>query len=133
MYYEDDAIDLTVSFLEELIKEQDNETGNKQLDDDQDGVARAKIADVTVDAGNDVGNGLADGNENAEELLSTVTAGSKGTREIRFVGPGKIGIRKGRGQTDRGRMNCGQGIEGERRAGALTGGPCPPSRRHRPR
>ena len=102
----------TITLGQELIEADDDDASHEQLDDDQDGVARAKIADVTVDAGNDVGDGLADGNENAKELLSTVTAGSKGTREIRFVGPGKIGIRKGRGKTDRGRMNCGQGDRG---------------------
>ena len=122
----------TITLGQELIEADDDDASHEQLDDDQDGVARAKIADVTVDAGNDVGDGLADGNENAKELLSTVTAGSKGTREIRFVGPGKIGIRKGRGQTDRGANGLWAGDRGGRRAGALTG-PCPPSRRHRPR
>jgi hypothetical protein len=41
-------------------------------------------------------------------------------------------FRRGRGQTRSWRKNCG-GIQGGRRAGALTVGPCPPSRRRQPR
>ena len=86
----------TVSLGQELVEQDDDDARHEELDDDQDGVARAEIADITVDAGNDVGDSLADGDENAEELLGAVTAKSRGTRgrsDRRFSG--EIVFRKG--------------------------------------
>jgi len=60
-----------VSLLEKLVEDDDNHTGKEKLDDDEDRVARAKFADITVHAGDNVGDGLADGDKDAEKLLGT--------------------------------------------------------------
>ena len=70
---ERDAGAETVALGEELVEADDDDASAEQLDDDQDRVTRAELADVTIDAGHNIGHGLTDGDEHAEKLLSAVT------------------------------------------------------------
>ena len=57
----------TVAFLQQLVQQQDNQTGNEQLDDDQQANATADFARVSVHARHDVNDGLADSDYHAKD------------------------------------------------------------------
>mmetsp|Transcript_72030 Transcript_72030/g.201041 ORF Transcript_72030/g.201041 Transcript_72030/m.201041 type:complete len:317 (-) Transcript_72030:255-1205(-) len=61
-----------VSLLHELVQKQHDHARKEQLEDDQEGVPRAELAEVPVHAAHDVGYRLAHGDEHAEKLLSPV-------------------------------------------------------------
>ena len=59
----------TVAFLEELIQEDNDETGDHQLNDEENADTGTKIRGLTVETGDDVDNGLAKRQEDGKELL----------------------------------------------------------------
>ena len=66
---EGDAAADAVALLEELIEANDDDSAHDQLGHKEDGVAAAELTDVAVHARNDVSDGLAEGDDHAEELL----------------------------------------------------------------
>lgn len=56
----------TVTFLEELVKQQDNQAGDKQLDDDQQANTATNFTRFTVHARHDVHNRLTDRDDHTE-------------------------------------------------------------------
>lgn len=56
----------TVALLQELVEQQDDETGDEQLDDDQKTDAGADVRRFSVHPGHDVDDGLPDGDDHAE-------------------------------------------------------------------
>ena len=67
---------LTVTLLEELVKQQHDEPGDKELDDDEETHARPDVAGVPVHPGQDVHDGLAHGDHHPEQLLGAVEQGA---------------------------------------------------------
>ena len=57
-----------VALLEELIEDNNNETSEDELEDNEEGVSGTEGAEVSVHSADDVGDGLADGDEDSEEL-----------------------------------------------------------------
>ena len=57
---------LMFTFLEELIEQEDNETGDEELDDDEQADAGADVRGLAVHAGHHVHDGLAEGDHHAE-------------------------------------------------------------------
>mmetsp|Transcript_34480 Transcript_34480/g.90737 ORF Transcript_34480/g.90737 Transcript_34480/m.90737 type:complete len:386 (+) Transcript_34480:534-1691(+) len=66
---ERDAGAETVALLQELVEDDDDDARDEELQDDEDRVARAQLAHVSVHARDDIRDGLTDGDEDAEELL----------------------------------------------------------------
>jgi len=58
-----------VTLLQQLVQRDHDHARDEQLQDDEDRVPRAKLAHVAVHAGDDVRDGLADGHQDAEQLL----------------------------------------------------------------
>ena len=71
-----DATSEAVSLLKELVEGQDNKTGTEQLGDDDEGIAGSDGTKVTVHATDDVGDGLADSDEDTKELLGALEEGT---------------------------------------------------------
>ena len=57
-----------VALLEELVEDDHDEAGEDELEDDEEGVTGTEGAEVAVHSADNVGHGLADGDEDAEEL-----------------------------------------------------------------
>jgi hypothetical protein len=66
---ERDAAAQAVALLQQLVEADDDDAGEDELGDDEAGVDGAEVADVAVHAGDDIGDGLADGDQDAEQLL----------------------------------------------------------------
>lgn len=62
----------TPSLAENFIEHHDNDTGEGELDDDQDSVTSTDSVDITVLARPDGGEGFEEGDQQTEELLSTI-------------------------------------------------------------
>lgn len=60
----------TIALLEELVKENDNQTSNHQLDDEQDADTGTKVGWLSIKTRDNVDDSLAKGQENGKELLS---------------------------------------------------------------
>lgn len=60
----------TPTDLKELIKQQNDDAGNEQLEDDQDSITSTNLLDVTVHAGENVSDGLTQSDEDTKDLLS---------------------------------------------------------------
>mmetsp|Transcript_50744 Transcript_50744/g.100971 ORF Transcript_50744/g.100971 Transcript_50744/m.100971 type:complete len:584 (-) Transcript_50744:49-1800(-) len=58
-----------IALLQELVENDNDDARDKELKDDQDRVTSAELTHVAVHAGDHVGHRLADGDQNAEELL----------------------------------------------------------------
>eukprot|EP00982_Pelagococcus_subviridis_P016771 31497-Pelagococcus_subviridis.AAC.19 len=83
-----DAASEAVSFRQHLVEADDDHARHEELQDDEDRVPRAEVADVAVDPGDDVRDGLADRDQHAEELLRAVTV-ERCRRESVSDGTGK--------------------------------------------
>eukprot|EP00618_Florenciella_parvula_P001379 CAMPEP_0119541236 /NCGR_PEP_ID=MMETSP1344-20130328/52833_1 /TAXON_ID=236787 /ORGANISM="Florenciella parvula, Strain CCMP2471" /LENGTH=535 /DNA_ID=CAMNT_0007585181 /DNA_START=198 /DNA_END=1803 /DNA_ORIENTATION=- len=69
---ERDARAQTVALLHELVEGDDHDASEEELEHDQDGVTRAEGAERAVGAREHVGHGLAEGDDDAEELLGAL-------------------------------------------------------------
>merc|ERR550525_14566 len=65
----------TVTLLEKLVQQQHNETGHKQLDDDQQTDTSADVTRVSVHTSQHVHNCLSNSDDHAKELLGAVEEG----------------------------------------------------------
>ena len=61
-----------VALLQQLVEHGHDDAGERELDDDQEGVEQAEVLRVAVHAGHDVRDGLPDGHQEPEELLGAV-------------------------------------------------------------
>lgn len=59
----------TVSLLEQLVQQDDDQTGNDQLDDQQNTDTSAEVAGLAIETSQDVDAGLAEGQDDGEQLL----------------------------------------------------------------
>jgi hypothetical protein len=59
----------TVALLEELIKENDNQAGDHELDDEENADTGTEVRRLSVETRDNVYDGLAEGQEDGEELL----------------------------------------------------------------
>ena len=66
---EGDSRAKSISFLQELVQDDDHHARHEQLRDDQNRIPRAQSIQISVHAREDIGNGLSNGDQNAEELL----------------------------------------------------------------
>mmetsp|Transcript_1937 Transcript_1937/g.5612 ORF Transcript_1937/g.5612 Transcript_1937/m.5612 type:complete len:425 (-) Transcript_1937:27-1301(-) len=71
-----DATSEAVSLLKELVEGEDNETGAEQLSDDDEGITGSDGTEVTVHATDNISDGLADRDEDTEELLGALEEGA---------------------------------------------------------
>lgn len=62
----------TISLLQEFVQNQDDDTSNKQLDDDNESEADTEFRNGSVHAGENVGDGLTDGNNHTEQFLGSL-------------------------------------------------------------
>lgn len=69
---ERDTATKTVALLEELVKENNNDGGSKELDDEENADTGTKISGRTVKTSQDVDTGLAERQDDGEELLSSL-------------------------------------------------------------
>jgi hypothetical protein len=69
---ERDTATKTVALLEELVKENDNDGGSKKLDDEQNADTGTKISGRAVKTSQDVDTGLAERQDDGEELLGSL-------------------------------------------------------------
>ena len=67
---------LTVAFLQELVKQEDNQTSNEELDDDQKTDSSPDVAGVSVHASEDVDDGLTHSDHHSKQLLGSVEEGA---------------------------------------------------------
>mmetsp|Transcript_30928 Transcript_30928/g.62763 ORF Transcript_30928/g.62763 Transcript_30928/m.62763 type:complete len:181 (-) Transcript_30928:220-762(-) len=72
---EADATAEAVPLLEELIEREDDEASAEELGDNDEGIAGTDSSKVAVHAANDVGNCLADRDEDSKELLRSLEQG----------------------------------------------------------
>lgn len=56
----------TISFLEEFVEKQDDHSGNKELDDDEQTNTGSDAGWLTIHASHDVDNGLTNGDDHSE-------------------------------------------------------------------
>mmetsp|Transcript_30829 Transcript_30829/g.66633 ORF Transcript_30829/g.66633 Transcript_30829/m.66633 type:complete len:351 (+) Transcript_30829:714-1766(+) len=68
---ETDSAPESVSLLEELVEGQHDESGAEELGDDEEGVTGSDGGEVSVHSADDVGDGLAHGDQNSEQLLGS--------------------------------------------------------------
>ena len=73
---EGDAGAQAVALLQQLVQDDDDHARGEQLQDDEDGVTRAQRVEVAVHARHHVGDGLAHGDQDAEQLLRAVEQGT---------------------------------------------------------
>jgi hypothetical protein len=73
---EGDTRTKTVTLLKELVKDEDDDTSEEELQDNQNGVTGTKIVNITVHTREYVGNSLTDGDDHTEELLRTLEKGA---------------------------------------------------------
>ena len=66
----------TVALLEELIEENDNQTGDDELEDEQETDTGAKILGLSVETGENVDGGLTERDDEGKELLGTAKEGA---------------------------------------------------------
>jgi hypothetical protein len=66
---ERDARAQAVALLQQLVQQEDDEPGHEELDDDEQADAGADVAGVAVHPGEDVDDGLPDGDHHPEQLL----------------------------------------------------------------
>lgn len=66
----------TVTLLEELIKKNDNDSGEEELKDEEDGVTGSERTNITVHTREDVGDGLTEGDHQTEKLLGSLEQGA---------------------------------------------------------
>lgn len=69
---ERNTVTKTVSLVEDLIHENDHQTGAKKLQDQQDNDSRAELARSTVQTRKDNGNSMSQGDEDSQELLGAL-------------------------------------------------------------
>ena len=62
----------TVTFLQQFIEQENDETGNEQLNDNQKTNTGTNLRWHTVHAGHDIDNGLSDSNDHTKEFLCSV-------------------------------------------------------------
>ena len=59
----------TVAFLEELVKQDDNQTGDHKLDDEENADTGAEVRGLAVETGDDIDDRLAERDEDGKKLL----------------------------------------------------------------
>ena len=104
-----------VALLQQLIQADDDDAGEDELHDDEHRVERAEVLDVAIHAGHDVGHSLADGDEDAQELLRTVeqlAIGLDAVVNIDDLGPG---------QQLHDQSRCHDGADAQLHTGAAVG------------
>lgn len=69
---ERDTASKTITLLQELIQENDDESGNNKLDDEQDTDTGSQVTGLTIKASKDVNAGLAERQDDSEELLGSL-------------------------------------------------------------
>lgn len=69
---ERDTATKTVALLEKLVKENDNDGGCKKLDDEENADTGAEVSGRTVETSQDVNTGLAERQDDGEELLGSL-------------------------------------------------------------
>lgn len=69
---ERDTASKAITLLQELIKENDHESGNNKLNDEQDTDTGSQVTGLTVKASKDVNAGLAERQDDSEELLGSL-------------------------------------------------------------
>jgi hypothetical protein len=69
---ERDATAETVTLLEELVKKNDNQGGSEKLDNEKNADTGTEIGRQAVETGEDVDTGLAEGEDDGEELQGSV-------------------------------------------------------------
>lgn len=69
---ERDTATKTVALLEKLVKENNNDSGSKELDDEENADTGTKIGGRTVETSQDVDTGLAERQNDGEELLGSL-------------------------------------------------------------
>ena len=82
----------TVALLEELIQQNNHQTSNNQLDNQEDTDTSTEVAGLAVETSQDVNAGLAEGDDDGEELLRglvELTVGLKVKVDVDEVGTGK--------------------------------------------
>jgi len=67
-----DTASKTISLLEKLVKENDNQASNNQLEDQEEDNASTKVRWLTVKTSEDVDSSLTHGQNNGEELLRSL-------------------------------------------------------------
>lgn len=71
---EGDTTAETVALLEELIKEDNNQSGSKKLDNKENADTSTEVGGLAVETGQDVNAGLAEGQDDGEELVGSALA-----------------------------------------------------------
>ena len=66
----------SISFLKELVKSKDNETGTEELGNDQDCISSTDRTEITVHSTNNVSNGFTSCDQNTKEFLGTRKQGA---------------------------------------------------------
>lgn len=67
-----DTASKTVSLLEQLIQEDDNQTSDNELNDQQNADTGTEITGLAIETGQDVDTSLAEGEDNGEKLLGSL-------------------------------------------------------------
>ena len=82
----------TVALLQKFIQQNDNQTGHNQLDDQENTDTGTEVTRLAIETSQDVDTGLAEGEDNGEELLSSLVQLAVGLEvkvDIDEVGTGK--------------------------------------------
>jgi hypothetical protein len=64
----------SITLLQQLIETDNNDSGEKELDNDENRIASTKIANISVHARQYICDRLSNGDQDTEELLGTITA-----------------------------------------------------------
>lgn len=67
-----DAASQPVSLLQQLVEQNDNQTGNHQLNDQQDTDTSTEIRGLTVETSEDINHSLTERHDDSEEFLSSL-------------------------------------------------------------
>ncbi|GMT25660.1 hypothetical protein PFISCL1PPCAC_16957 [Pristionchus fissidentatus] len=81
----------TISLLEQLVEQQHNETGEHELDNDEQADSGANVGRLSVESRSDVHDGLSDSDHHSEELLGSVEEGAVlgGVSDLDDLGSGE--------------------------------------------
>lgn len=76
----------SVSLVEEFVKKKDNNTSDGELDDDEDSVSSAEVAEVTVHATPNISNGFTEGNDESQNYIGNSSLRYNWGGDITFLG-----------------------------------------------
>ena len=89
---ERDTTSKAITLLEKLVKEDNNQTGNNQLDDQQNANAGTEIAGLAIETSEDIDTGLTERKDDSKQFLGGLvefTVGLEVEVDIDEVGTGK--------------------------------------------